>query len=118
MWNRIALFIIKNRLRLIILLAILPSFMAYHAKDVEMSYDFANVVSQDDPGMVYSQRFKQTFSKDGNVLVTGMQDKSIFQLQNFRELKVLSDELLTMEGVKAVISLPNLITIKKNTAER
>ncbi|MFT2009675.1 efflux RND transporter permease subunit [Pontibacter sp. 13R65] len=92
--------------------------MAYHAKNVEMSYDFANVVSQDDPDMVYFQRFKQTFGEDGNVLVIGMQDDRIYQLQNFRELKVLSDELLTVEGVKAVISLPNLITIKKDTADR
>ncbi|MCC9165362.1 efflux RND transporter permease subunit [Pontibacter harenae] len=118
MWNKIAIFIIKNRLRLIILLSILTAFMAYKSKDVEMSYDFANVVSPDDPDMVYFTRFKQTFGEDGNVLVVGMQDSKVYQLQNFQKLQKLSRELTKVEGVKAVISLPNLAQVQKDTAER
>ncbi|MDX5420913.1 MAG: MMPL family transporter [Hymenobacteraceae bacterium] len=118
MWNKIAIFIIKNRLRLLILLSILTAFMAYKAKDAEMSYDFANVVSPDDPDMVYFQRFKQTFGEDGNILVVGMQDNKVYRLQNFLELEKLSKSLNQVEGVKAVISLPNLIQVVKDTAER
>ncbi len=118
MWNKIAIFIIKNRLRLIILLTVLTAFMAYKAKDAEMSYDFANVVSQDDVDMQYFQRFKQTFGEDGNILVVGMQDNKVYKLQNFKELKTLSEQLKQVEGVKAVISLPNLVQVVKDTAER
>ncbi|PRY15007.1 hypothetical protein CLV24_103246 [Pontibacter ummariensis] len=118
MWNKIAIFIIKNRLRLILLLAVLTAFMAYQAKDVEMSYDFANVVSPDDPDMEYFQRFKQTFGEDGNVLVVGMQDKQVYQLHNFQELNKLTKDLKQVEGVKAVIALPNLVQVVKDTAER
>ncbi|WP_439880854.1 efflux RND transporter permease subunit [Pontibacter sp. MBLB2868] len=118
MWNKIAIFIIKNRLRLIILLTLLTAFMAYQAKDAEMSYDFANVVSQDDVDMQYFQRFKSTFGEDGNILVVGMQDNKVYKLQNFRELKTLSEQLKGVEGVKAVISLPTLIQVVKDTAER
>ncbi|MBC5994148.1 efflux RND transporter permease subunit [Pontibacter cellulosilyticus] len=118
MWNKIAIFIIKNRLRLVIVLAMLTAFMAYHAKNAEMSYDFANVVSQDDVDMQYFQRFKQTFGEDGNILVVGMQDNKVYRLQNFKELKALSEQLAQVEGVKAVISLPNLVQVVKDTAER
>lgn len=118
MWNRIAIFIIKNRLRLILLLAVLTAFMAYQAKDVEMSYDFANVVSPDDPDMVYFQRFKETFGEDGNILVVGMQDNNIYKLPHFRELHSLTEELKQVEGVKAVIALPNLVQVVKDTASR
>ncbi|MFD2513987.1 RND family transporter [Pontibacter locisalis] len=117
MWNKIAIFIIKNRLRLIIFLTILTAFMAYQAKDAEMSYDFANVVSQDDVDMQYFQRFKQAFGEDGNILVVGMQDNKVYRLQNFAKLKALSDKLTKVEGVKAVISLPNLVQVVKDTAE-
>ncbi|MEJ7662457.1 MAG: hypothetical protein WKG07_24265 [Hymenobacter sp.] len=41
---------------------------------MEMTYDFAQVVSPQDPEMVYFQQFKQTFGEDGNVLVLGLQD--------------------------------------------
>lgn len=118
MWNKIAIFIIKNRLRLLILLALLTAFMGYKAKDAEMSYDFANVVSPDDPDMVYFQRFKETFGEDGNILVVGMQSAKAYKLDNFRELKSLSDQLNTVDGVKAVISLPNLVQVVKDTADR
>jgi uncharacterized protein len=118
MWNRIAIFIIKNRLKLIIVLAMLTAFMGYQAKDAEMSYDFANVVSPDDVDMQYFQRFKKTFGEDGNVLVIGMQNSKVYQLDNFKQLKTLSEQLSEVEGVKAVISLPNLVQVVKDTAER
>lgn len=92
--------------------------MGYHAKDVEMSYDFANVVSPEDPDMVYFQRFKETFGEDGNILVVGVHDNHVYQLEHFRELKTLSDALAKVEGVKAVISLPNLVQVVKDTAAR
>ena len=117
MWKNVALFILKNRISLIIALAIATAFMGWKAKDVEMSYDFANVVSQDDTDMIYFQRFKKTFGEDGNVLVVGMHDSAVYQLKNFKELKKLSDAVADVEGVKAVISLPNLVSIQKDTTE-
>jgi predicted RND superfamily exporter protein len=118
MWTRLAIFIIKQRLPLIALLAVMTAFMAYKAKDVEMTYDFAKVVSADDPDMVYFKRFHDVFGEDGNVLVAGMQDSSVYELANFKHLSDLSKNLNKVEGVTAVISLPNLINISKDTVER
>ncbi|MDX5348317.1 MAG: MMPL family transporter, partial [Hymenobacteraceae bacterium] len=118
MWKRIAIFIIKNRLPLIILIALGTAFMAYKAKDAEMSYDFAKVVSPDDPDMIYFNQFKKTFGEDGNMLVIGMQDSSIFKLENFKKLQSLTDSIQQVEGVKGMLSLANLIRIEKDTARR
>ena len=41
MWNKIADFVIKYRLGLIILIGLITVFMGYYASKVEMSYDFA-----------------------------------------------------------------------------
>ena len=79
MWEHLAYFIIRFRLSLIAVLAVITVFMAWKAKDVEMTYDFAQVVSPKDPDMVYFQQFKQTFGEDGNVLVLGLQDSSRVQ---------------------------------------
>jgi len=100
-----------------LLLAVLTAFMAYKAKDVEMSYDFANVVSPEDPDMRYFQRFKQTFGEDGNILVVGLQDNKVYKLQHFRALDQLIKDLRQVEGVKAVIALPNLVQVAKDTAQ-
>ncbi|AYA37984.1 hypothetical protein D3Y59_13595 [Hymenobacter oligotrophus] len=116
MWSKLALLIIKNRRLLVGLLAVVTVFMAWKAKDVEMTYDFAQVVSPDDPDMVYFQEFKKTFGEDGNVLVLGMQDSSVYKLGNFNELRMLTDTLGKVEGVNGVLSVTKLIQLTKDTA--
>ncbi|WP_400192762.1 RND family transporter [Hymenobacter sp. B81] len=118
MWSKLALLIIKNRRLLVGLLAVMTAFMAWKAKDVEMTYDFAQVVSPDDPDMVYFQQFKKTFGEDGNVLVLGMQDSSVYRLGNFNELRILTDTLAKEEGVNGVLSVTKLIQLTKDTANQ
>ncbi|GAB3826722.1 efflux RND transporter permease subunit [Hymenobacter jeollabukensis] len=118
MWSKLALLIIKNRRLLVGLLAIITAFMAWKAKDVEMTYDFAQVVSPDDPDMVYFQQFKRTFGEDGNVLVLGLQDSSVYRLGNFNELRLLTDTLSKEEGVSGVLSVTKLIQLTKDTANQ
>jgi len=118
MWSKLALFIIKNRRLLILLLAAITVFMAWKAKDVEMTYDFAQVVRPDDPDMVYFQRFKKKFGEDGNVLVLGLQDSSVYRLGNFNELRTLTDELGKVQGVSGVLSITKLIRLDKDTTNR
>ncbi|OGX88095.1 hypothetical protein BEN47_09485 [Hymenobacter lapidarius] len=116
MWERLAYFIIRFRLSLIAVLAVITVFMAWKAKDVEMTYDFAQVVSPNDPDMVYFQNFKKTFGEDGNVLVLGLQDSSVYKLGNFNELRRLTDTLARIEGVNGVLSVSKLLNISKDTA--
>ncbi|HEX8326849.1 MAG TPA: MMPL family transporter [Hymenobacter sp.] len=116
MWEQLAYFIIRFRLSLIAVLAVITVFMAWKAKDVEMTYDFAQVVSPNDPDMIYFQDFKKTFGEDGNVLVVGLQDSSVYKLSNFNELRILTDTLAKVEGVNGVLSVSKLLNISKDTA--
>jgi len=115
MWGHIALFIIKYRRILLGLIAVFTVTMAWFAKDVEMTYDFAQVVSPKDPDMVYFQKFKKTFGEDGNILVLGMQDSSVYRLQNFNQLSQLTDTLAKVQGVSGVLGITRLIQIEKDT---
>ncbi|MDF7812438.1 MMPL family transporter [Hymenobacter sp. YC55] len=116
MWSKLALFVIKNRRILILLLAAMTVFMGWQARKVEMTYDFAQVVSPDDPDMVYFQQFKRTFGEDGNVFVLGMQDSSVYELGNFNELRTLTDTLGKVQGVSGVLSVTRLPRLEKDTA--
>ncbi|QIL76481.1 efflux RND transporter permease subunit [Hymenobacter sp. HDW8] len=116
MWSSLALFVIKQRRILILLIAAMTVFMAWKAKDVEMTYDFAQVVSPDDPDVVYFQNFKKTFGEDGNVLVLGLQDSSVYKLGNFTELRNLTDTLSGVEGVNGVLSVTKVFALRKDTA--
>ena len=73
-------------------------------------------LSEKDPDMVYFRQFKQRFGEDGNVLVIGLQDSSIYKLGNFNEFRQLTDTLAKVEGVNGVLSVSKLLNITKDTA--
>jgi uncharacterized protein len=114
MWNNIAKFILKFRLALIILIGIITLFMGYKAKNIEMTYDFAKVVPSTDPEMIYFEHFRSMFGEDGNIVVLGIKDSSLYSIENFTRLKYLSEELKRLKGVNNVLSLPLISTFTKD----
>jgi uncharacterized protein len=116
MWNKIALWIIKFRLALIVAIAVLTAFMGYYASTVQMSYDFARTVPLQDPDMVMLTKFRQQFGEDGNIIAVGIKDSSVYEKKNFEAFRDFSREVKQISGVSEVISLPVLKMILKDTA--
>src|SRR5262245_47633610 len=102
MWSRIADNIIRFRLPLMGLIAVVTVFMGYHASKVEMSYEFTRAVPPDDPDLVFLNKFKEQFGEDGNMVAVGLQDSAIYKVDNFRRLAELSKEIRQIEGVNEV----------------
>ncbi|MCZ8355087.1 MAG: efflux RND transporter permease subunit [Cyclobacteriaceae bacterium] len=116
MWSRIAHFIIKRKLILIITLLAITAFFGYHAQFAEMSYDFRGTVPANDPEQVYFQNFRKQFGEDGNIVAVGLQDSSIFQYKNFEKLREFCVAVKWIDGVNEVISLPQIKKLEKDTA--
>ena len=117
MWSRIADSIIRFRIPLMALIAIITAFMAYHATKVEMSYDFTRTVPPSDPDMIFLNKFKEQFGEDGNLVAVGMMDSQVYQINNFQKLRRLSQDIRKIDGVNDVLSLPQLKVILKDTAK-
>ena len=95
-------------------IAALTAWMGYHARQVELGYDFAKFVPNDDPDMVYFKAFKSEFGEDANLIALGLNDKNIYTPQNLQKLKYLTDELSKLEGVREVLSLTKAQNIVRN----
>jgi uncharacterized protein len=118
MWTTLAHNIIKYRLPLFIIIGLITVFMGYHARNVEMSYDFKGTVPDtDDEAIIYKQ-FREEFGEDGNVVALGVEDSSIFKYENFLEFSTLSQRIQAVNGVKGVISIPDLRIIYRDTTLR
>ena len=115
MWKLIAEIILKCRLVLIIIIGAITAFMGYHLQFIEISYDLASVVPEDDTEMTNLQAFKELFGEDGNIMAIGVQDSSLFELKNFNRFRTLADELKDLNGVTAVLGIP---TLQKLEADR
>ncbi len=118
MWYKLANFILKYRLFLIIGVAIVTAFMGYQAQFARMSYEMISIVPDDDPDAVYFQQFKDQFGQDGNIMAIGFKDSSIYELENFRKLGFMIEELGKLHGVIDVLGLPNMKSLAKNTEKR
>ncbi|QHT69320.1 MMPL family transporter [Rhodocytophaga rosea] len=118
MWTRFAHIILKYRFPLIVSIGLLTIVMGFIGRKAELSYDFHSVVPADDPDYIYFQDFKRLFGEDSNIMAIGMKDSSVYTLENFKELKSLSDTIARMEGIITVLSLPRLQYLVKDTASK
>lgn len=118
MWNRIAQFVIKNRLSLIVIIGLTTIFMGYEASKVEMSYEFARTVPPNDPEMIYFTQFKKQFGEDGNIVAVGMKDSAVYKIENFRAFLDFSRTVKNIPGVNGVVSLPVIQMIEKDTVNK
>lgn len=118
MWSKIPHIVLKYRFILIVSLAVVTAFMAYMARDVQMAFNFNTAVPSTDENFIYFQKFKERFGEDGNILVVGAKDSSLYELENFNAYKELSDKIAVAEGISNVISLPSLQNVVKNTETR
>ncbi len=118
MWTLVTHIVFKYRLPFILLIAGITAFMGYKAQEVEWSFDFAKAVPAHHPDMIYFEAFKQKFGEDGNILVIGLQDSAIFRLDNFRKFKYLTDDISGMKGVQAVLALPSIQRLVKDTKSK
>ena len=107
-------FILRNRLLLLVLLATLTGFMAHHARQVALSYEFQQITPKDDPDFQAYQDFKERFGKDDNTLVIGLRpQQEFFQLRLFQNWIRLADSLRQLDGVSGVFSIHDVRRLEK-----
>jgi predicted RND superfamily exporter protein len=92
--------------------------MGYHALNVQMSYEPASLLPQSDSANIAYNNFKERFGKDGSVLFIGIQEPSLFELQNFQGLYDLTYDLKQIDGVEEVLSMARMYNLEKNDSTR
>ena len=93
MWQRLAGFVLKFRLPLLILLLSATAVMGYFASKVQLSYEFTGAIPTDNPKFQEYLQFKQKFGEDGNMLVIGVQTPNFFQAKHFNAYQDLTRSL-------------------------
>jgi predicted RND superfamily exporter protein len=115
MWGRIAVFVLKFRLTLLLLMAAVFVLAAFEASKVELSYDNLRAIPTDNPKYIAYQKFLGTFGDDGNLLVIGVQTDKLFTKEVFNDYLQLCKNLKTVRGVEQVLSIPDAIILNKDT---
>jgi predicted RND superfamily exporter protein len=116
MWNSLGRFILKYRIPLLVLLLGATAFMAYKAKELQLSYEFANAIPTDHPKYKAYQEFRKKFGEDGNMLVIGIQTDKLFEEKIFNDYTQLVKDIKKVTGVEDVISITTAVNLIKDSA--
>lgn len=114
MFTKLSRIILRNRILLIILISVFTALMAFEALSVRLSYENSSLLSSKDSAMIEYQKFKARYGEDGNVLMIGIKNPNIFNLEQFRAWYDLGDSIRAIDGVQEVISMTRGINLVKN----
>lgn len=114
MWKNLGEWILRNRLWLLIGVAVFTATMGYYASKVQLSYDFARAIPTDNPKYKEYLAFKEKFGEDGNLMTVGFINKDPFTLPFFNNLLDFHHSLRAADGVEDVISVSTAIDLVKN----
>ncbi len=118
MWNFLVRFILRNRIIILVTIAVCTAFMAWKATDVQIQYKNASILPATDTTIKVYQKFISQFGEDGTVMFIGIIDPGMFQLKNFNAVFELSDSLSKIKGVEGVVSVTRIFNLVKNDSLR
>ena len=113
MWQNLGRSILKYRFPLLLILAALTGFMAYHAGKVELSYDFSRAIPLNNSKYKIYQEFLKKFGEDGNLLVIGIQTDKLFKKEIFNAYAQLQHDLKKVNGVDDIIAVSSAVNLVK-----
>lgn len=114
MWTYLARLILRRRNWNLAIIVILTIFMAYHARQVSLSYEMTQMLPATDSTRIIYDAFKKTFGEDGSVIFIGMQDPNFRQVDEFNDWYDLTEEIQAIPGVEGVLSVSRLFNLVKN----
>ncbi|MBN2637031.1 MAG: MMPL family transporter [Prolixibacteraceae bacterium] len=118
MWVTVSRIILRNKIMLLSVLAVITVFFGYHATKVEMFYDYAMLLPKKDQAYKDYQDFTKTFGEEGNLIIIGIQDSTFFQIERFKQWEELCNQLSEVEGVENLLSATNSYNLLKNTEKK
>lgn len=118
MWTKIAGFIIRQRLPILIFLGLVTLFMAYLVPKNKVSYDLTNLLPKADSTAYAFTSFKEKFGTNDNVYLLATEDTSVFTLDNFNKIKEFSHKLSKLPAVDSVFGFANFSYLEKNVEKR
>ena len=116
MWFKLSQIILRNRVIILSIIAVLTAFFAYFAfTSLKLDNKYGNMLPKKSPAQDGYLEFKKMFGEDGGALVLAIQTDNLYTEENFLKWKTLGDSILSLDGVNSVVSEADLFTLKNNT---
>lgn len=112
-WSAVARFILRNRTAIIITILGMTVFMAMQWQHMRFTYTEANLLPDDHEYNEEYQQFLEVFGEEGNLIILGVKDTTLFQVETFRAWSRLSETIQGYEEVDITLSIGDLQKLEK-----
>lgn len=119
MWLRVADFILKYRIVLLIAIGLLAATMGYIGiSRAKFSQQFAKVVPKSDKDYREYLEFRERYGEDGGTLLIGLEGDAAFKKEALNDLYRLAQEIEREDGVRRVIHVTKAYQLEADTARQ
>jgi predicted RND superfamily exporter protein len=114
-WESVARLILKNRIFILGVIVAITVFLALQWKNLGMTYTEANLLPHKHVANRDYQEFLKRFGEEGNLVVIGVKDESLFTPKAYAAWNELMTGLKSAKEVELVVSLNDLRKLQKDT---
>lgn len=114
-WEAIARLILRNKIAILISIILATLFFSYQWKYMRFTYTEANLLPDDHEVNITYNEFLKVFGEEGNLIVLGVKDSSLFTIDKLNAWNKLSDDFKHFPEVETVVSINDLKRLVKNT---
>ncbi|WP_418509029.1 efflux RND transporter permease subunit [Corallibacter sp.] len=114
-WDVIARLILRNKIGILASIIIVTILFSTQWKNMRFTYTEANLLPDDhDVNQVYNN-FLDIFGEEGNLIVFGVKDSTLFTVEKLNAWNKLSETFKTFNEVETVVSIKDLQKLVKDT---
>jgi len=114
-WSVTARLILRNKIAILVGILIITLLFSTQWKHMRFTYTEANLLPDDDPINLTYDNFLKIFGEEGNLIVIGVKDSTLFSVEKLNAWNNLSDSFKTYDAIESVISIKDLQKLVKDT---
>jgi predicted RND superfamily exporter protein len=112
-WVAIARFILRNRAFILIVIAGITVLLGMQWKHMRFTYTEANLLPDDHEINIEYKEFLDQFGEEGNLIVLGVKDSTLFTPEKFSAWNQLSRDFRKAEEVELTLAIGDLQKLEK-----
>jgi len=117
-WETVARLILRNKILILILVALATIVLGYQWKNMRFTYTEANLLPDEHEVNNTYNAFLDKFGEEGNLIILGVKDTTLFTVKKLNAWNRLSEELGNHSEVETVVSLGDLQKLVKNSKKQ
>ena len=113
-WDVVARIILRNKIAILIAIILATLYFSSQWQYMRFTYTEANLLPDDHEVNVTYNKFLDIFGEEGNLIVLGVKDSTLFTVEKINAWNRLSDEFKKYDEVETVVSIKDLQKLVKD----